>query len=503
MKSFLFLLLFLTSGVWIDARADDFFEVGGVSFHQNAHAGEPQVTKEVTQLDADNKPMLDKDGKFLLKEVTIPFIAADISVKDQFKLSKTTIKAYFYDQALKPIGAAVPFEDKHEQLPIFVPKDTKQRVMFAVPENVLSQDNWSAVIVFGDSKGVDAQAYSSGTQVTDFDFPEKNILEDKNGPPIERKIAMDPLIEHVVLTENPQQPKITLFMRPPLGMTDASQAKGVLCMSLLAGSLDGVRRQLQGLEAGDDLSGILKFAEDRKLIIICWGSVGMWDPHKSWDDLNPDTAWATDKAFDQVAHAWEQGVKYFVDQYGIPSSGYLLWGISGSAQYACRLALRKPDYFLAVHVHIPSSFDKPTPEGRKVLWCLTTGELEAGHKRSLRFYAQCHALGYPMIYKAIMHLGHAGSPIADDIGLKFFDYALSVRDQRAAYEESLNNPLTQFQLAQSDGDQIKPWLNSFCKPAYVGDSVNQGIFPYEQQDMVPVGFRVPLPTKAIAEAWNK
>ena len=229
----------------------------------------------------------------------------------------------------------------------------------------------------------------------------------------------------------------------------------------------------------------------------------MWDPHKSWDDLSPDTALATDQAFDQVAHAWEQGVKYFVDQYGIPSSGYLLWGMSGSAQYACRLALRKPDYFLAVHVHIPSSFDKPTPEGRKVLWCLTTGELESGHKRSLRFYAQCRALGYPMIYKAIMRLGHAGSPIADDIGLKFFDYALSVSDKRVAYDASLNNPLTQFQLAQTDDNQIKPWLDSFCRPAYVGDSVNQRMFPYEQQDMVPVGFRVPLPTKAIADAWNK
>jgi hypothetical protein len=162
-----------------------------------------------------------------------------------------------------------------------------------------------------------------------------------------------------------------------------------------------------------------------------------------------------------------------VKEYGIPSNGYLLWGISGSAQYACRLALRKPEYFLAIHAHIPSSFDKPTPDGRRILWCLTTGELEAGHKRSLRFYQQCRALGYPIIYKAIVGLGHAGSPIADNIGREFFEYALSVRDQRIAFDSSLNNPLSQFQLAQADDGMVKPWLSSFCNPPYVGDAVNQ------------------------------
>ncbi len=501
MKFFSCLLLFLLGGAWIVARADDFFNVEGVIFHQSAAPGEPQVDKDVPELDDNNQPVLDQRKKPIVKQVPIPFLAVHVSVKDQIKADTVLVKAYFYDENRQLIASdSVPSVTDWS---VFIPKDQRHLILFAVPDKVLSQENWSAIVIFGDAKGVDAQLYSDGNQVTDYDFPEKNILEDKNGPPIERKVAMDPLIEHVVQTDNPRQPQITLFLRPPPGITDASQANGVLCMSLLAGSLDGVKRQLQGLEAGDDLKGILKFAEDRKLIIICWGSVGMWDPHKSWDDLNPDTAWATDKAFDQVAHAWEQGVKYFVDQYGIPSNGYLLWGISGSAQYACRLALRKPDCFLAIHVHIPSSFDKPTPEGRKVLWCLTTGERESGYRRSLRFYAQCRALGYPMIYKAIMHLGHAGSPIADDIGLKFFDYALSVRDQRLAYDASLNDPLKQFQIAQSDSGNIQPWLDSFCKPAYVGDAVNQGMFPYEQQDKVPVTFRVPLPTKTIAEAWDK
>lgn len=496
-----FWFLLIIGSAWIPARADDFFNIEGVSFHQTASSDVPQITKYVPRVDSDNKPVLDTNGRPVMDTMTVPLLAMHVSVKDQIKTNTVTAKAYFYDpnrHLIETAAAPTP------ALPVIIPKDKVQTICFAVPDDVLALDNWSAVVVFGDDKGIDAQVYSSSSSVTDFDFPEKNLLEDKDGPPIERKTAMDPLIEHMIQIDNPNQPQFTLFLRPPLGMTDASQAKGVLCMSVVAGNLDGVKRQLQGFEAGDDLEGILKFAEDRKLIIICWGfRYGLWDSHKNWDDLSPDVARDMDKTFDDVANGWERGVQYFVKEYGIPSNGYLMWGISGGSQFACRLALRKPDYFLAVHVHIPSSFDKPTPEASKILWCLTTGELEPGYQRSLRFYTQCRALGYPMIYKAIEGLGHEGSPIADDIGLKFFDYALSVRGQRFAYDASLNDPLKQFQMAQSDSGNVQPWLNSFYKPAYVGDAVNQGMVPYEQEDTVPMGFRVPLPTKEIAEAWNK
>jgi hypothetical protein len=180
-----------------------------------------------------------------------------------------------------------------------------------------------------------------------------------------------------------------------------------------------------------------------------------------------------------------------------------LWGLSGSAQYACRLALRKPEYFLAVDAHVPSSFDKPTPEASRILWCLTTGELESGHERSLRFYAQCRALGYPILYKAIVGLGHAASPIAENLGEKFFAYALTVRDQRLAYDKKQNDPLAQYQMSQASDAPAQPWIESFCQPAFEGDIVNQDMVPYDQADMVPAGFRTPLPTKELADAWNQ
>jgi hypothetical protein len=129
---------------------------------------------------------------------------------------------------------------------VFIPKDEPLFVRFDVPDSVSSQSNWSAMVVFGDNKGVVAQSFPDIGQENAYSYSEKNILGGKgDGLPIERKMAMDPVVEHVVETKNASQPQITLFMRPPLGMTDASEAKGVLCFSLLAWNVDGVRKQLQ------------------------------------------------------------------------------------------------------------------------------------------------------------------------------------------------------------------------------------------------------------------
>jgi hypothetical protein len=483
------------------SKGDDFFDITHISYHPAQPDIVPLVFKQVEQLDKNNQK--------INVSVYEPFLEVHVTVKDQIKASGLIGKAYFYDATKKLIATATKPEvvDRgNAQIydwPVIFPKDKDQAIYFVVPDQVLQQTSWSAVVVFGDAKGVAAEVYPRAEDLPDYDYAEKSTLEDRNGLPIDRKPAPDPVIEHVVQTGNPNQPQITLFLRPPLGMTDASQAKGVLCMSMLAGDVEGVKRQLQGFEVGQDVGDILKFAQDHKLVIIAWGAHNLWDPQKNWDDLTPDEAFQADKAFDQVANAWDTGVQYFIKEDGIPKNGYLMIGFSASAQYACRLALRKPDYFLAVHVHVPSSFDKPTPEGRKILWCLTTGELESGHARSLRFYAQCRELGYPMIYKAAVGIGHEYSSVAGNLGLKFFEYALSVRDQRAAYDDSLTNPLAQLQAQQTDSAAGQPWIESFRKPAFVGDVVNQEIFPFNQVSMIPEKFRTPLPTKEIADAWNQ
>lgn len=59
---------------------------------------------------------------------------------------------------------------------------------------------------------------------------------------------------------------------------------------------------------------------------------------------------------------------------------------------------------------------------------MTTGELEAGYQRSLRFYGECRKLGYPIIYKAIPGLGHEGNDSAHELGGDPGEVVLSISD---------------------------------------------------------------------------
>ena len=209
-----------------------------------------------------------------------------------------------------------------------------------------------------------------------------------------------------------------------------------------------------------------------------------------------------DETFDDVSKAWAKGVEKLSQKYGMPDKDFLLWGVCGAGQYAARLALRQPQYFLAIHVHMPGSFDKPTPEANRVLWCLTTGELESGYQRSLRFLSACQELGYPIVYKAIVGLGHADHPLAQKLGLEFFEYAMSLREEKSMFETDMNNNLSSIKK-EWKANPYRSWPESFRNPAFVGDVVNQEIFRFERAEMVPKKFLIMLPTRELANTWSE
>ena len=134
-------------------------------------------------------------------------------------------------------------------------------------------------------------------------------------------------------------------------------------------------------------------------------------------------------------------------------------GSSGAAQYAQRLALRRPERFLAVHIHVASSFDIPVKGGASLLWCVTTGENEMGYERSRRFFKAARALFYPIVYKAYPGLGHAGSAKVTALGFACFDYALA--------EYARATRLNGGKLARPD------WADIFSSSSSVADIFNQ------------------------------
>jgi hypothetical protein len=392
-------------------------------------------------------------------------------------------------------------------MPVLFFKEKPDRFFFEIPKSIRDKE-WKAVVVFGDKNEAKSACYPATANDVLLSYPEKALVHDHSVKKVERKPTMDPLIEHVVKTRNPRMPQITLFLRPPKGISDPSEVSGVMAICILAGGLEAIKRELTKEEMSGDYDGLFSFANKNKLAILAWGAPqGMWDPNKNHKDLASAQAKAMDASFDTVADAWEKGVKELCGKYGLPDHDFLLWGMCGSAQWAHRLCLRKPDYFLAIDVHIPGSFDKPTPEASRVLWCLTTGELYGGYQRSLRFVEECRMLGYPMVYKAIVGLGHAGHPDATALGFKFFEFALTLKESRDAYDRKradvFNKPAANVSGANRSAGAPPPWPEIFQHPPYYGDMVNQEIFPSDQVEMIPKGFRVPLPSKGIADVWGR
>lgn len=484
------ILLFVCS-LPVARAASDFFQIKKLTF----------LAKE--QQDGTGIWVLG-DKKKKTPDVFVPCLEATLKTESTIRSDGLTMKAYFFDVDDKQVGPALqPEAAFHEPKlrgkpyaqPVILYGEKPASIFFRIPKSLLEKNaKWSAVVVFGDKKEASAKALPDGL-LLGYDFPERTLVS-AAPPPVSRRVPIpEPVIEHAVLTRNPKQPKITLFLRFPNGIKDASEVKGVLAMCLLANNVGEIRRKLEQKNPAD-YGGLFQYADRKGFAILCWGAQTLWRPDASYDELERETNKELDRGFDEVAAAWERGVGDLHEKYGIPTQGFLLWGVCASAQWAHRLVLRKPDHFLAAYIHIPSSFDKPTPEAAKVMWLLTSGELDGGYQHGIRWYADCREAGYPIIYKAIVNLGHAGSPIADNLGMKFFDYALTLQAQREEVDKKWKPSPT--------GDPVlKPWPEGFRKPEYVGDYLNQEVFAADKKGKIPEILQVPLPTKVISEAWNK
>ena len=474
-------------------QADDFFKIGGVDFLD-------KPTKDERGIYDYTYDQLKKEE---FKDKFHPCLEVEISMETTLRTGDLIAKVYFYDQRERliakvdePAKVERGYRNRKARLFAWPPRVGKDReyLYFEMPAKVMQTPRWEAVVVFGDKDGATAKSYPTTGRVSHYGFPEDKLV--KARPRIKRGLNKPELIEYVHDTKIRSHPRITFYMRIPDGYSNLEETNGTLALCCLGFDVEHIKRQLDG--SVGDLKTYLTFADKHGLAILCWGSRSHWDASKSWDEQSREAYKRMDGVLDDIAEAWADAVRTMHRKYGLPDEDILLRGNSGSAQFALRLALRKPEYFLAVHASIPSSFDKPTPEGRNVLWCLTTGELESGYGRSLRFLKDCKDLGYPIIYKAEIGVGHSGTARTDQLGRLLFEYALSVREKRSErLEELRNSGVFRPEL------KAEPWVEDFKDPPFVADVVNQEVYPVEDRDMVPEPFLVPLPTEQFANLWRE
>ncbi len=492
-------LLFLLVGSLAEqALADDFFRIDNIRFLQE----EPKDKQGVYSF----KPH-PSHRHLQVRDEFIPCLAVTVSAKQKIHPDQLQAKVYYYDAQYRKIASTYapseierPHTTRHYAWPRLISPE-KETLYFAVPTKVLKQKNWEALVVFGDRKGMTAKQHPGQLMQSRLDYAEKKLVNSKKK--VKRKAFETPIIEHVVKTRHHQHKQITFIIRPPAGAKKLEEAEGVFAVCLLANNVEDLKRTFMGdIEPGGRLGRYADLCDEHNMAMVCWGAQKMWLTGKSWDELDKYENYRVEQAQVAVMDAWGKGIEEMHKKYGLPNEHFLLTGYSAAAHFTLRLAMRQPHYFLAVHAHIPNSFDKPTPEASQSLWLLTTGELDRGYERSLKFYQRCRAMGYPMIYKSIMRLGHQNHPIADALAYEFFDYALTKKKERIEYLNELKNPLSDLRQERLDHPN-RPWLKDFQAPKFIGDKVNQEMFLAKEIDLVPKPFRVPLPTQELANAWDK
>ena len=288
------------------------------------------------------------------------------------------------------------------------------------------------------------------------------------------------LIEKTVKTGQASQPEITLLLRLPTGHSvDKPTAKGVLTFCTWDREDASLRRRLL-----NDQDPLVEYARRKGLAVLTWNTATLWSTGKSFNQLPRGQARAQDAVFDDVARAWERGVKELCREYGLPDSGFLLWGISRGAHWGSRLALRAPERFLAVHVHVANSYEKAVGSAAGPLWLVSSGDLDIGRDNAVAFYRLCQGKGFPMVLKVANGLGHATSPEIERLREAFFDYSLAVA------ERANEMPPAEIMLADLKSAGL------------TGDLLTQEVYRGDAANIVPVAQRVPLPNEKLAKVWG-
>ena len=289
-----------------------------------------------------------------------------------------------------------------------------------------------------------------------------------------------PLYERVVKTGEESQPEIILLLRVPKGHTpETPVAKGVLAFCTWEMEDTSLRRRLL-----NDADPLVLYAQRNRLAILTWNTATLWKTRKSFNQISRSERRAQDETFDTVARAWERGVKQLCKEQNLPQNEFLLYGISRGAHWSGRLALRAPEKFLAVHIHVANSYDKALGSSAGPLWLVSSGDLDIGRDNSTAFYRLCQARGFPIVFKVANGLGHAGSPEIERLRDAFFDYALEVR-QRADKESP-----------------SAVMLGDLRRAGLTGDLLTQEVYRGSEANIVPAPQRVPLPDEKFAKAWG-
>lgn len=357
----------------------------------------------------------------------------------------------------------------------------------------LAGEDWKVMAVFGTKHYVDLEL-SVKQDWRNLNFPEKEIARSQvwSSHTTQAKdliaknefTATQRVIHHVEDVDSEPKRKIEFLVYLPPGKQSLREVNGVLAGCSWQRNPHILRENLY--YRNGNIDHLSQLADQYGYAVLTWTTYqGVWSAQLDADEKSRQILKAEDRAFDAITDAWVNAVEFLHEEYGMPRRDLLLFGASSGGQWAHRIALRAPEYFFAAYIHISSSYDIPGPEARHMLWYVSTGEEEAGYENSLRFYRKCQQLGYPVLFKAQVGLGHTIGHRTKMLCRSFMEYAIELKQQHQGLDrwEGIHRTL----------DQSPVWGNLLNQ-----EIVARAKIPEGQQALY-----TPLPTAGIQEFWSE
>lgn len=283
-----------------------------------------------------------------------------------------------------------------------------------------------------------------------------------------------------VETEVEGQPSIEFILTLPNSVKSFSEVENVIAFCSWSHTPEGLKNAIRN--RSQFVVNVLEVAERHKLAILTWAtSEYAWKLNsggKNYHELSDEEQKPYDENFKKVADAWETGMKRLITNHGIPSSGYLLYGVSAGGQWAHRLALRKPEYFSAVHLHICTGYDKPTEAGKSIFWFLSAGDLDPAYEHTKLFYQDTKAMGYSIVFLPEKNVGHEMTQDTVNMSNAWFDFIMENKGKPQQIKNAIENP-----------------------PLY-GNPKSMIAVPAKNKELIPEKIRLPIPARQLAVAWG-
>ncbi|MEM6821806.1 MAG: hypothetical protein AAF558_07710 [Verrucomicrobiota bacterium] len=309
--------------------------------------------------------------------------------------------------------------------------------------------------------------------------------------------AKNVVVTHEERSRLEKLPEMVFVVRYPKGKQVGDPVSGMVADITFEGDPKKIIQRL----SGPAQTPLFKFAEKHQLAVVSWTTTTVYSIAESFK-WSEEQARARDNKMEVAAREWEDGMYDLCKKYKLPKDGYLMYGLSRGAQWAHRIALRYPEYFLAVHAHVNSSYETPVENANICLWLITTGELEWGFPAAKQFYRMAQKLNYPIVFKAQPNLGHQGSREISELGVAFFEYALELRKRYADLKQAVADDPFKSHVRFPKLGFPEELLKGFVDPPFYGDLINEDVVKAEEKNRIPEDLRVGLPSKNVAKAYG-